>query len=918
MKRFYLLICGLLLSTMALAQTETAVRLYHKATSDRTKTEQFLHQDFSAIDSTSMHDLAVLFYRSNDYLSAGTCWEIALQKVKKHGKAYEQILNALSSAYAQLNDPQKIEWLAGVIDEHNKQDLKKTCNDYKCKLERAQYYAVQGDELKAKTYIKESLDLCQTEEQRCEVEETYARILFDLRDFLSCAQYYLSASNRWKKIGSNPLHMGTDIYWAAQNYMLASRYEDAEKCSRLAMECFKEQKNETDKKLYLMSVLSLGDALFCQQKNEEALVAYQTEKDGYEAWMPDSEKHADALEDMAKVEVRLKKYEEAKKHYQAALDIYKALNIDNKYSNTYSLLMICLRKANENDAADQMEQVAENNRKAVYRRLLDNELPSLETTRKYLGSMTYTNSLNTIAECYFGINDYDKAADYFSLYSENLRNMLRERFAMMTEKDRKRVWDEQQRNIDNFRFDIAVLPDSVSHMMQRFTPTFYDLELLSKGILLNSNIEFEKVLNSQPNERLIEIYRQIKINQDEIERLQTSVSEVNLDKTLNLKQKNVLLEKELMLGCSEIKDYTEYLSYTWKDVQHNLKDNDVAIEFTMVQLSPLDKDSYLLALVLTSTGEPVMELVSKRDIIYNMEQQFDLYDNPIFFRKFWGGALLKHIEGKKRIFFASNNMLSNIAIEYLKDGDKPFFETHEVYRLSSTKELCRHYQTSSNKTLCLFGDVDYDTNTKAKNRDDFGSLEFSKAEINGISDCMRKIFKVKVYDGRNASEQNFRSLSENCPAILHIASHGKYTGDKGLTDDEAMNYSFIALSGINLFDQKQDNDGKITAADVATMNLRQCDMVVLSACQTALGGQGADGIFGLQRGFKNAGVHSLMMSIKPVHDESTAKLMVSFYQGLAKGFSKRKALANAQKQLRDQGYTQGDHWAPFILLDALE
>ena len=365
MKRFYLLICGLLLSTMALAQTETAVRLYQKATSDRTKTEQFLHQDFSAIDSTSMHDLAVLFYRSNDYLSAGTCWEIALQKVKKHGKAYEQILNALSSAYAQLNDPQKIEWLAGVIDEHNKQDLKKTCNDYKCKLERAQYYAVQGDELKAKTYIKESLDLCQTEEQRCEVEETYARILFDLRDFLSCAQYYLSASNRWKKIGSNPLHMGTDIYWAAQNYMLASRYEDAEKCSRLAMECFKEQKNETDKKLYLMSVLSLGDALFCQQKNEEALVAYQTEKDGYEASMPDSEKHADALEDMAKVEVRLKKYEEAKKHYQAALDIYKALNIDNKYSNTYSLLMICLRKANENDAADQMEQVAENNRKAV-------------------------------------------------------------------------------------------------------------------------------------------------------------------------------------------------------------------------------------------------------------------------------------------------------------------------------------------------------------------------------------------------------------------------------------------------------------------------------------------------------------------------------------------------------------------------
>ena len=62
------------------------------------------------------------------------------------------------------------------------------------------------------------------------------------------------------------------------------------------------------------------------------------------------------------------------------------------------------------------------------------------------------------------------------------------------------------------------------------------------------------------------------------------------------------------------------------------------------------------------------------------------------------------------------------------------------------------------------------------------------------------------------------------------------------------------------------NDGIITAADIAQMSLRQCDMVVLSACNTGIGGKGPDGIFGLQRGFKNAGVHSLLMSLKPVYD----------------------------------------------------
>ena len=96
-------------------------------------------------------------------------------------------------------------------------------------------------------------------------------------------------------------------------------------------------------------------------------------------------------------------------------------------------------------------------------------------------------------------------------------------------------------------------------------------------------------------------------------------------------------------------------------------------------------------------------------------------------------------------------------------------------------------------------------------------------------------------------------------------------------------------------------------------------MAVLSACETGLGGLGADGVFGLQRGFKNAGVHTLLMSLKSVYDESTALLMVEFYKGLANGLSKREALVEAQKMLRSQEkYNKGEYWAPFILLDAWE
>ena len=168
-----------------------------------------------------------------------------------------------------------------------------------------------------------------------------------MRDFEGCAQYYMSAAQRWKSLGGNAEKQGMDLYKASLNYLLAQRFDLSETSACDAVTCFKGVETENGKNYYWMSMLSWGDALYCQNKNEEALAIYQQGLDGYSQWKPGSEKHADVLEDMAKVEVRLKKYEEAKAHYQAALDIYKKLNLDTKYSNIYSMLLVCLRKAGD-------------------------------------------------------------------------------------------------------------------------------------------------------------------------------------------------------------------------------------------------------------------------------------------------------------------------------------------------------------------------------------------------------------------------------------------------------------------------------------------------------------------------------------------------------------------------------------------
>lgn len=93
--------------------------------------------------------------------------------------------------------------------------------------------------------------------------------------------------------------------------------------------------------------------------------------------------------------------------------------------------------------------------------------------------------------------------------------------------------------------------------------------------------------------------------------------------------------------------------------------------------------------------------------------------------------------------------------------------------------------------------------------------------------------------------------------------------------------------------------------------------MALSACETGLGKLSSDGVFGLQRGFKNAGVHTLLMSLKNVYDVSTAELMIAFYKNLMLGMSKREALVKAQQAVRQKGYKDAKYWATFILLDAI-
>ncbi len=180
-------------------------------------------------------------------------------------------------------------------------------------------------------------------------------------------------------------------------------------------------------------------------------------------------------------------------------------------------------------------------------------------------------------------------------------------------------------------------------------------------------------------------------------------------------------------------------------------------------------------------------------------------------------------------------------------------------------------------------------------------------------------FDTEYYTRDKANEESFKNLSGKDLDVIHIATHGFYAESAGSSAsiDNSLLFSGLLMSGCNnILSVPQDiEDGILTAREISFLDFRKTDMVVLSACETALGKVTDDGVYGLQRGFKKAGVRTIIMSLWPVNDYATRLLMTSFYKYLADGHGKRDAFMEAQRDLREHNGVNPSHWAAFIMLD---
>jgi CHAT domain-containing protein len=188
---------------------------------------------------------------------------------------------------------------------------------------------------------------------------------------------------------------------------------------------------------------------------------------------------------------------------------------------------------------------------------------------------------------------------------------------------------------------------------------------------------------------------------------------------------------------------------------------------------------------------------------------------------------------------------------------------------------------------------------------DFVRLRFSRQEAHQIMRFASESKKLEAIDFA-ANRKTATSSELGQYAIVHFATHG-------LINNQHPELSGIVLSLVD--EQGHPQNGFLRLYDIYNLKL-QADLVVLSACQTALGKEiKGEGLVGLTRGFMYAGAPRVITSLWQIEDRATANFMGRFYEAiLLQGLRPSAALRAAQVSMwKDKRWQAPYYWAAFTL-----
>jgi CHAT domain-containing protein/tetratricopeptide (TPR) repeat protein len=431
-----------------------------------------------------------------------------------------------------------------------------------------------------------------------------------------------------------------------------------------------------------------------------------------------------------------------------------------------------------------------------------------------------------------------------------------------------------------------------------------------------------------------------------------------------LSTKQEQLESELSTRSADFRQQVAPISLA--AVQRALPTDSVLVEWfryqpfdpkAKEQKAQWDKPRYV-AYVLRHDGEPAVVDVGDAEMIERLIHDFraglghrtstyvndvakELYDKLV-------KPLRPHLGNAERLLLSPDGALNLMPFAALMDEQGTYLTSKvEIIYLTSGRDLMRFGAASlSRGDAVVVADPDYGKATGLIAQGDPGiqpsrSVDLDRrgmvftplpgtAEEGRALKTLLRVEDEKVLTQAKATEDRLKQL--HGPRILHIATHGFFLKDNelpaaalktdGFSQDQRavplsenpLLRSGLALAGANERRSGEHDDGILTAAEVAQLDLRDTQLVVLSACETGLGEvQNGEGVYGLRRALVLAGAQTQVTSLWKVADDATKDLMVEYYQRLLKGEGRSAALRETQRtMINSKARSHPYYWAAFV------
>ena len=404
----------------------------------------------------------------------------------------------------------------------------------------------------------------------------------------------------------------------------------------------------------------------------------------------------------------------------------------------------------------------------------------------------------------------------------------------------------------------------------------------------------------------------------------------------------------------------EKLATTWQDVRGHLHADEAAVEFVRFNVNA-DTGFYAAFVIRAQDSMPqFVALCSERSLISVMKRfpykaaggtrgggkTGGLQDmTSELYRLIWQ-PLDTYLGHCKTVYFSPDDMLHRVAFSAIPCGKGLLLcDRYKLIQLTSTRQIAlQENRLPAPVSIAMFGGINYNRQSidtgyrlyahvnhgsRGMERDSFPFLPNTLEEINAIRTGAEALKKhLVVFTADDATEAAFRSLGgARSPEVIHFATHGFTLPDSSVDSgrsgspfrasyDPLLRCGLVMAGGNNGWRGKagvSEDDGILTGLEISSIQLPNTELAVLSACETGLGKiEGSEGVLGLQRAFKLAGVNYVMASLWQVPDKETAEFMEIFYNQWLGGKTIRQAFFNTQQSMRRKYAPY--YWAGFTLV----